>query len=150
MSNWSKPRDLPNLLPKVPSFSYKLIPKGLREWIKDVAERMQAAPEMIAVAAIAAVAYLVARKKIAIRPKGKDDWTEVPNLWGMIIARSGFLKTPALSAALRPIEALVKQATGAFREALETFKAEKAARKVELQGHTEAYKKAISSVTFFL
>ena len=39
--------------------------------------------------------------KVGIRPKQRDDWTEVCNLWAMVVARPGLLKSPAVSEILR-------------------------------------------------
>ena len=62
------------------------------------------------------VAYAsVVGRKVAIRPKRRDDWTVVPNLWGTIIGRPGTLKSPALQEALRPLSLLEKAAKAAQR-----------------------------------
>lgn len=62
-----------------------------------------------------ALAAIVGRK-IAIRPKRKDDWTVVPNLWGAIIGRPGVLKIPMLQETTRPITQLEIKAAKRFHE----------------------------------
>jgi len=46
--------------------------------------------------------------KIAIAPKEHDNWLEVGNLWGLVIGRPGFMKSPAMAfrviAAASPVE----------------------------------------------
>ncbi|MHC5544446.1 DUF3987 domain-containing protein, partial [Singulisphaera rosea] len=61
--------------------------------------------DFVAVASMVAAATVIGRK-VAIRPKRHDDWTVVPNLWGMIVGRPGLLKTPALNEAMKPLRRL--------------------------------------------
>jgi hypothetical protein len=96
---WQDPQPLPEDLPAVPPFDYQCLPETLHPWIKDIAERMQCPPDFPAVGAMIALGSVLGRK-IGIRPKRHDDWVEIANLWGGIIARPGLLKTPALQQAL--------------------------------------------------
>jgi putative DNA primase/helicase len=105
---------LPEVLPPVKAFDAALLPDSLRPWIKDIAERVQCAPEFPAVGAMISLAAVVGRK-IGIRPKRLDDWLEVPNLWGGIIGRPGVLKSPALREAMRPLRRLEAKAAEAFK-----------------------------------
>ncbi|MFG9943023.1 DUF3987 domain-containing protein [Pseudomonas aeruginosa] len=59
----------------------------------------------VGVALVVAVSAVVGRK-FTIHPKQHDDWTVVPNQWGVIIGRPSAMKTPALKQALRPLDAL--------------------------------------------
>ncbi|MEM8997707.1 MAG: DUF3987 domain-containing protein, partial [Acidobacteriota bacterium] len=103
------PRPLPPKLPSAPSLPGDMVPRGLRPWITDISERMQAPLEMVATPVIVAVASLIARKT-AIHPKAKDDWLVVPNLWGGLVASPGKLKSPILAKTLAPIQDLEKAA----------------------------------------
>ena len=49
-------------------------------------------------------------RKAVIRPKRRDNWQVVPNLWGAIFARPTTLNTPALSQVLQPLRALEAKA----------------------------------------
>ena len=49
-----------------------------------------------------ALSSLVGRR-VAIRPKRRDDWAVTPNLWGGVVGRPGYLKSPALREAMAPI-----------------------------------------------
>ena len=42
----------------------------------------------------------------AIRPKEKDNWSVVPNLWGGVVGRPGTMKSPAIEEAFRPLKQL--------------------------------------------
>ncbi len=81
---WPDPQPLPAGLPDVPAFEPELLPESFRGWVTDVAERMQCPPDYPAVAAMVAAAALIGRQ-VAIRPKQRDDWTVIPNLWGAIV-----------------------------------------------------------------
>ena len=47
---------------------------------------------------------------VGIRPKRKDDWLVVPNLWGGVIGPPSKKKTPALSEMLKALHRLEKSA----------------------------------------
>ena len=76
---WPEIIALPNGLPPVRPFSYALLPEPLRPWVQDIAERMQAPAEFVAVTAIVAAGAVIGRK-VGIRPQQHTDWHEVPNL----------------------------------------------------------------------
>lgn len=102
---WPEPTLLPNALPPVDAFDAELLPKALRDWVMDIAHRMQCPPDFPAVAAMVALSSLIGARAV-IQPKAKDDWQVVPNLWGNIVGRAGVKKSPALSEALRPLNRL--------------------------------------------
>jgi putative DNA primase/helicase len=56
-----------------------------------------------------------------VRPKQKDNWTEVPNLWGAIVARPGRLKTPALNQTFRPLRGLEDIAEQEHRAEMQAY-----------------------------
>jgi putative DNA primase/helicase len=116
-SPWPDPAPLPDGLPPVPALPTDALPAVLAPWVDDVAERMQCPPDYPAAAAIVAASALIGRR-IAIRPRRRDDWTVIPNLWGAIVGRPGALKTPAADEALRPLRAMEAAAAEAHRDAL--------------------------------
>lgn len=103
------PVPLPEELLPVPTFPEVLLPERLRPWVMDIAERVQCAPEFVAVPAMVALGSLIGRR-VGIRPQARTDWTEIPNLWGCIVGRPGVLKSPAMTAALAPLERLAASA----------------------------------------
>ena len=112
-----QPEPLPSL-PAVLPFDYDYLPAVLRSYVKDISERMQCPPDFAAVGVLVMIGAIIGRK-VSIRPKQKDDWTVIPNLWGAVVGNSGVMKSPTLAAALSPIKRL--QAA-----AYETFNKEKA------------------------
>lgn len=93
---WGEPLPLPTGLPPVAPFTDTLLPEALRAWVVDIAERMQCPPDYPAVAAIVSMGAVIGRQ-LGIRPKRRDDWLVVPNLWGAIVGRPSLMKTPALA-----------------------------------------------------
>lgn len=118
---WPDPLPIPDALPDVPAFDFALLPESLRPWIEDIAERVQCPPDFPAVGAMVSLSAVVGRK-IGIRPKRRDDWLEVPNLWGAIIGRPGVMKSPALRESMRPLRKLETLAAEQFAEESRAWK----------------------------
>jgi Protein of unknown function (DUF3987) len=106
---WDDPVPLPDGLPSVAAFDFALLPGPLREWIKDISERMQVPADFLATGAVVVAASLVGRK-IGIYPKRFDDWLVVPNLWGAVVGPPATLKSPALAEVMKPLRRLEAEA----------------------------------------
>lgn len=143
------PRPLPDGLPPVEAFVPGLLPPLLRPWITDIAERMQCPPDFPAAAAIVALGSVIGRR-CGIRPKRKDDWTVVPNLWGAVIGRPGVLKSPAIAEALRPLQRLEAAAGAEHLAASRAWEGENIARTLERRARAETakrdFKKGVATV----
>jgi hypothetical protein len=112
------PMPLPPDLQPVEPFPLAALPDTFRPWARDVAERMHCPPDFVAVPMLVAAASLVARR-VAIRPQTQTDWTEKGNLWALIVGRPGLMKSPAMSAALEPMEKLEERANEFFSNQVE-------------------------------
>ncbi|RLB81908.1 MAG: hypothetical protein DRH24_08540 [Deltaproteobacteria bacterium] len=108
-NNWPVPHPLPDELLPVKPCKYDLLPSTLRPWAKDICERIQCPFDFVAVAIMSCLATVIGRK-IGIRPQGKTDWTEIPNMWAMIVGRPGVMKSPAIEAAIAPLKQLMAKA----------------------------------------
>jgi hypothetical protein len=106
---WPEPGPLPTGLPPVEPFDPLLLPERLRPWVSDIAERMQCPPDFVAATAVVGLGSLIGRQ-LGIRPKRRDNWCVVPNLWGGVVGAPGMLKTPAMQEAMRPLVRLEMQA----------------------------------------
>ncbi|MGE3907141.1 MAG: DUF3987 domain-containing protein [Reyranellaceae bacterium] len=116
--DWPPPQPIVAELKPVPPFDAEtLLPEVLRAWVMDEAERMPCPPEYIAVAALAALGSIVGAR-CAIKPKRRDSWLIVPNLWGGIVGDPSAKKSPAWGVALRPLDRLIAKAGEANRAAL--------------------------------
>jgi putative DNA primase/helicase len=117
---WAEPSPLPDGLPTVASFDAELLPEALRGWVADIADRMQCPPDFTAVGAVVAISSLIGARAV-VKPKARDDWTVVPNLWGAIVGRPGVMKSPALSEVLKPLHRLESAEREQWRAAHEAW-----------------------------
>lgn len=104
-NGWPDPQPIPCSLLPVAAFDNALLPAALRDWVSDIAHRMQCPPDFTAVAAMVALSSVIGRKA-GIKPKRFDDWTVLPNLWGAVVGRPAVMKSPALSEATKPLDRL--------------------------------------------
>jgi len=103
---WPDPTPVGGDALSVPRFmSDELLPQSLHPWQDDISQRTGSPPEYAAIGALVALGTVVGRR-LAVRPKERDDWQKIPNLWGAAVGAPGTLKTPALVAALAPLKAL--------------------------------------------
>ncbi|WP_428419295.1 YfjI family protein [Parachlamydia sp.] len=110
----------------------------------DEADRMPCPPDFIAVSAIVALGTIVGARCV-IKPKSLDDWIIVPNLWGGVVGLPSAKKSPAISAALKPLDRLVSQANEIFQKETEAFEIEKTifeAKKDALGSHIKSEMKS--------
>lgn len=129
-----EPMPLPKI-PPVAEFPLELLPDDLVAWVGDAAERARFRPDFAAVASMVALGSVIGRK-LGIRLKQRDDWTEHANIWGALVGPSSALKSPAMRAALRPFKALQVMADKRdaseqenYEAQLEVFKLRKDAKK---------------------
>lgn len=100
---WSAPIQLGVSLPPVLSFKPDMLPYAIRSACVDVAERLQIPLDFCAVIAAFTLGASTGRRAM-IQPKVEDSaYTEVPNLWGFIVAPPSALKSPAISALTAPL-----------------------------------------------
>ena len=115
---WPEPLPLPDGLLPVMAFDFALLPDTLTPWARDICERVQCAPDYVAVAIMAGLGSIIGRK-LGIRPQAMTDWAVTPNQWALVVGRPGVLKSPALEAALSPIKRLAAVATEAHKAEIE-------------------------------
>jgi hypothetical protein len=145
-------------LPPVEAFASELLPRAIRDYVLDIADRQQAPPDFPAVTTLCGIAAVVGNR-VRIRPKQNDDWEIVPNLWGAIIGPPSAMKSPAMRAALDPIytiekalrenwEAETKQ--NKIEDAMSGLEAKKAKREAEKaleKGERDAAREIIAKMT---
>jgi len=118
VSEWPIPRALSEELPSVQPFAPEMLPSLLRAVAEDIAERMQVPLDYPAVALVLCLAGAVNRRA-RIQPKRRDTaWVVVPNLWGGIVAPPGFMKTPVLAEATRPLAKIEDQWNRDYQRAM--------------------------------
>jgi len=113
VDGWPEPRPLPAGLPSVDPFNPELLPDSLRPWVEDISMRLQCPIDYVAIPAIVALGSVIGRQ-VGIRPQAKTSWTEVANLWAMLVGRPGTMKSPAIENALAPLRRLSARAGEVF------------------------------------
>lgn len=139
---WPDPAPLQDELPSVQAFDEALLPEGLRAWVADIARRMSLPLDMVAIPAMIAAGSVIGRQ-VGVRPQANTDWTEVANLWGCVVARPGFLKSPAASEAMKPLRRLEAKAAEEFKEAMTAHMHAEELHKIEKETAAGAAKKAM-------
>ncbi len=117
----TEPIPLPNELSPVAAFDFALLPDAMRPWVEDISDRIQCPPDFVAVAVMTSLAAVIGRK-IGIRPQCHTDWTEIANMWGLVVGRPGVLKSPAMEAALAPLKRLIAKALETYEAAFKEYK----------------------------
>jgi hypothetical protein len=136
------PEPLP-MLPSVPDFPIGVLPKDLRGWVKDAADRARFRPDFAAVAIMSALGSVIGRK-LGIRLKQFDDWTEYANVWGVLVGSPSSLKSPAMRDAMRPFKALQVRADEANEAERKDYEADVTAFKLRKEGRKKAAVKALT------
>lgn len=136
-----EPLPLPNNLPSVPKFEPELLPSVLSVRAQEISKTTQAPIDFIAAGFLVAASSLIARH-IGIRPKANDNWTVVPNLWGLIVGRPSSKKSPALAAALSPLNRLEDKVGKSHEVAKQEFLCDKDLHNHQIKAnHTNIQKK---------
>ena len=150
---WPEPRPIRcELRPVEPFNAPVLLPSVLAEWVSDEAERMPCPVDFVAAAAVVTIGSLIGAR-CAIKPKSRDSWIVVPNIWGAIVGDPAAKKSPAWGAALQPIDRLVAQAmeqhkaeSGDFQCAKMVYEARLGALKGQLKKAAKTGKESPASI----
>lgn len=90
----------------MPKFPLALLPEQVRAYAADQAELMGIDPAIIGISALAVAAGAM-DDRIKIQPKRHDTgWTESARLWVGVIGDPSVMKTPGISKALKPLQAI--------------------------------------------
>lgn len=148
--SWGEPGEIRSKIEAVEGFDVaKMLPPVLGEYCEDVARRVQCPIDFIAVSLMLGVAGVVGAN-CAVRPKQKDNWTLVGNLWGLLIARPGQRKSAILSEGTRMLKVIEEESVDRFNEEMAEYEAEMAeydSRREAAQGKMKAAAKGSGSVS---
>ena len=101
--------DIPeNCLSEVPEFPIDAWPPIIWDWCQECAASMRIPPDFCCATMLVVFASLIGRKR-QIRPeKNNPRWVITPNLWGLVVGRSGLLKSPAMKQVLSGLDELIQ------------------------------------------
>jgi hypothetical protein len=144
-TEWESPIAIQNNLIPAPEFDAKvLLPQVLADFVLDEADRMPCSPDYVAVSLMVSIGAVIGAG-CAVKPKRRDDWLVVPNLWGGVIGDPSSKKTPALGVPMRFIDRLEAQEAAKLVEARKVYEAEMAAYEAQQSAVKTEMKKAASS-----
>lgn len=139
---WEKPMAFPKEEYSLPLMDESYIPGVLRPWVIDIAKRMQVPLEFVVAPAVVCLSSLIGRK-VGIYPKQHDDWLVLPNLWGAVVARPGFFKSPTIAEALKPLEKIITKANEEFEQKKQKWEMEKSINEAAIEATKDQLIKAI-------
>ena len=121
-------------------FDVSLLPVNAKGWAEDVAIRMDEAPVSFAGTAALETLSTAIGRKVGVRPKLRDHWTVIPNLWGMLIAPPGVKKSPIFDEMISPLKKAEMDAYQAYEEELQKYQAERMVYGIELKEYKNKLK----------
>jgi hypothetical protein len=123
-----------------------LVPQAYRDFVFDISDRMCVPPEFIAVPQMIATAAVVGRK-ILIQPEPGNPWKEAPNLWGMLVAEPGMLKSPAQAEAFASMRRLATERRKTFDVEATTLKERQQLAKLKVEALEQSYRQSMKANT---
>ena len=128
-------------------FNSDLLPERVSKYVIDVVDRMNKAPISFAgVTALAVLSSAIGRR-VGVRPKLYDDWTVIPNLWGMLVAPPSVKKSPIYTELLKPLNNLEKEEYKKFIEERKAYKIKLIAYEVEMKQYKANLKEGKENVS---
>lgn len=141
---WPDPQPLAEALLPVARLEPEMVPEPFRGWVTDVAHRVQAPLDFVAGPVVVAAGSVISRA-VGIRPKARDDWMVVPNLWGGVVADPGLLKSPCLKAATLPLNRLAAEADTEYKRDLEDVAHRNIVGEAEIKDLKRRLEKAVAN-----
>ena len=123
INKWLTPKEIKAELLPVDKLKPKLIPEPLRDWLEDIAHRMQVPLDFSASACVVMPSPIIGTR-LSIRPKKNDSWKVIPNLWGSLIQRPSQLKSPPVQEVFRVLDKLEAESFKQNEDAQNTYKNE--------------------------
>ena len=127
---WSTPKEITAELLPVEELTPEMIPEPLRNWLTDIAHRMQVPLDFSATACVVMLSSIIGTR-LSIRPKKNDSWQVIPNLWGTLIQRPSQLKSPPVQEVFKVLDKLEAESFKQNEDAEKTYQNEN--RKFEMK-----------------
>ncbi len=118
--DWPDPKPVVSVSSVVLPVRAEMLPGSIGPWVFDAADRMQAPADYVAVSAIISMGSLVGRQ-LCIRPKARDSWPTLANVWGAIVGPPAAMKSPCLKEARRFLDRLDREAHAEYEQAFQAY-----------------------------
>lgn len=118
LDSWREPKPITHELLPVQQLKREMLPADIAAYVYDVANRADNMPPDGVAACLLVTMCSVVGTRVGMRPKQCDSWVVIPNTWGAIVAPPSSKKSPAVDAALAPLNRLVADAKEAFNDAM--------------------------------
>ncbi|QIC60259.1 DUF3987 domain-containing protein [Acinetobacter schindleri] len=142
IKQWDNPKEIKTTLSMVQPLTKSMLPSVMWDYISDEAIRADnMSIDFVAVCTLVSCGSVVGTK-VAVKPKQKDDWTIIPNLWGAIVAPPSSRKTPALNAGMKPLNMLAEKARVIFDQKVKEHAVNKILLETKDKGLKENLKQA--------
>ncbi len=128
---WPDRLELPGAR-SVPTMTPEMIPPALATWLTDIAETVKIPLEMVTAPAIVGIGSIIGRH-IGIKPWKFTNFVTVPNPWGLVVSRPGWMKSFAVGEALKPIGRLATAERENFEARRDQAEADIAALQAQLK-----------------
>jgi hypothetical protein len=142
-SVWGKPEPLLNLIPDAPLLPVGCLPKVIRDFCADTAERMQVQVESILAVVLVTFAGCIGKNAL-ISPRSKDNWKERICLWACLILPPGMKKSPILDAAILPLKKIQAKYAEEYVKEIEEWNVAFSAGKQRQKAWEKSCAKALS------
>lgn len=120
---WLDPLPITTTIRPVIPLTVDMLPVSLRPWLCDIAERMKCPLDFVAASSVVMLSSLIGTR-LTIKPKHRDDWTVVPNLWGAVVGDPSAMKTPSVTEVLKPLNRLVAGARQECEQLMHQYEVE--------------------------
>ena len=141
---WLKPEKITSELLPVEKLIDDRIPEPFRAWITDISKRMQC-PLDYPFATVIVMCSSIIGTRCSIRPKSKDSWQVVPNLWGGLVGSPSALKTPAIQEVTRMLTELETNKFNEFEDEQIQYQRNQRSWKMKKEVLEDEFKKTYKS-----
>jgi hypothetical protein len=139
---WPEPEPIRTELLPVERLPVEIIPEPYRAWNFDIANRMGCPLDFPAAGAIVVTSSIIGAG-CGMKPKQRDDWLIIPNVWGALIGEPGVtMKSPALGEIMRPLDRLIARAREDHERASRAYVAQAACHEAKMHALKDEMKRA--------
>ncbi len=133
--NKKEDKELPRITPE-------MLPNELRNWVRDVCERIESPFEIGVVNALTIIGNLIGNR-VAIKPKEFDsDFLIYPNLWGLIIGKPSIKKSPVFTEISKSINRIQLEESKKYQEDIKNYQRDMELYKIQKDEYLKKFKKA--------